>query len=185
MLNKKKIMQNKTILLPQNLKTSLFFINTDKFLVFKNLSNIKYVSVPISSSCSKKGDLLILSCNSSDSNLITQFNQFVIRVDVAIKSLNNTYRGKLTLKGLGFRITLIENKKIEFKLGFSHFIQLNIPQNLKIKTKKNFIYLESNNSVLLGNFMHKIISLKSPDSYKGKGFWYKYQEKTLKALKKK
>ena len=32
--------------------------------------------------------------------------------------------------------------------------------------------------------MDKIISLKAPDSYKGKGFWYKYQEKTLKALKK-
>lgn len=184
MLNK-KIMQSKTIMLPQNLKTSMFFINTDKFLVFKNLINIKYVSAPISSLCSKNGNLLTLSCNSSDVSLITQFNQFLIRVDVAIKSLNSTYRGKLTLKGLGFRIVLIENKKIEFKLGFSHLIQLNIPQNLKVKTKKNFIYLESNNNVLLGNFMDKIISLKAPDSYKGKGFWYKYQEKTLKALKKK
>lgn len=185
MLNEITIMQSKSILLPQNLKMSLIFINTDKFLVFKNLSNTKYVSAPLSSLCSKNDNLLTLSYNSSNADLLAEFNQFVTRVDTTIKSLNNTFRRKLTLKGLGFRITLIENKKIEFKLGFSHLIQLNIPQHLKVKVKKNFIYLESNNNVLLGNFMDKIISLKAPDSYKGKGFWYKYQEKTLKALKKK
>jgi ribosomal protein L6P/L9E len=170
MLNKIFIMQSKSILIPQNLKISLVLINTNKFLVFKNLSNIKYVSAPLSSLCSKNDNLLTLSYNSSNANLLAQFNQFVTRVDATIKSLNNTYRKKLTLKGLGFRITLIENKKIEFKLGFSHLIQLNIPQNLKVKIKKNFIFLESNNNVLLGNFMDKIISLKAPDSYKGKGF---------------
>ena len=108
MLNKIFIMQSKSILIPQNLKISLVLINTNKFLVFKNLSNIKYVSAPLSSLCSKNDNLLTLSYNSSNANLLAQFNQFVTRVDATIKSLNNTYRKKLTLKGLGFRITSIK-----------------------------------------------------------------------------
>jgi hypothetical protein len=38
---------------------------------------------------------------------------------------------------------------------------------------------------LIGNFIDKIVSLKTPDSYKGKGFWLKYEARTLKIIKKK
>lgn len=178
-------MQTKNILLPQNLKLSIFFIGADKFLIFKNLSNTRYVSVPLSVLCNKKDNVLTLVCDSKDLTVISQFNQFVTRVEIAIRTLNNTFKRKLTLKGLGFRITLIENKQVEFKLGFSHLIRLNIPQNIKVRTKKNFMFLESSDIILLGNFIYKVISLKLPDSYKGKGFWSKYQKKTLKVIKKK
>lgn len=163
-------MQTKNILLPQNLKLSILFLDANKFLIFKNLSNTRYVSVPLSVLCNKKDNVLTLVCDSKDLTIISQFNQFVTRVEIAIRTLNNTFKRKLTLKGLGFRITLIENKQVEFKLGFSHLIRLNIPQNIKVRTKKNFMFLESNDIVLLGNFIHKVISLKFPDSYKGKGF---------------
>lgn len=178
-------MQIKNILLPQNLKLSIFFIGADKFLIFKNLSNTRYVSVPLSVLCNKKDNVLTLICDSKDLTAISQFNQFVTRVEIAIRTLNNTFKRKLTLKGLGFRITLIEKKQVEFKLGFSHLIRLNIPQNIKVRTKKNFMFLESSDIILLGNFVYKVISLKLPDSYKGKGFWSKYQKKTLKIIKKK
>ena len=92
----------------------------------------------------------------------------------------------MTLKGLGYRITIIENRtKIEFKIGFSHLIRLSIPNGIKAKGKKNLLHLECKNKILLGNFVDKIVSLKLPDSYKGKGFWFKYQTKTLKIIKKK
>lgn len=163
-------MQIKNILLPQNLKISLLFLGADKFLIFKNLSNTRYVSVPLSVLCNKKDNVLTLVCDSKDFAMVSQFNQFVTRAEVAIRTLNSTFKRKLTLKGLGFRITLIENKQVEFKLGFSHLIRLNIPHNIRVRAKKNFMFLESSDLVLLGNFINKVISLKLPDSYKGKGF---------------
>lgn len=163
-------MQTKNILLPQNLKISLFFLGADKFLIFKNLSNTRYVLVPLSVLCNKKDNVLTLVSDSKDLTLISQFNQFVTRAEMAIRTLNSTFKRKLTLKGLGFRITLIENRQVEFKLGFSHLIRLNIPHNIKVRTKKNFMFLQSSDLVLLGNFINKVISLKIPDSYKGKGF---------------
>jgi ribosomal protein L6P/L9E len=36
----------------------------------------------------------------------------------------------------------------------------------------------------IGNFLKKIKNLKAPDSYKGKGFWYKNESKLLKEIKK-
>lgn len=178
-------MQTRNILLPQNLKLSLLLLGSDKFLIFQNLSNTRYVSIPLSVLSNKKDNVLTLICESKDLSDLSQFNQFVTRVEIAVRTLNTTFKRKLTLKGLGFRITLIEKKQVEFKLGFSHLIRLNIPQNIKVRTKKNFMFLESSDLVLLGNFIHKVISLKYPDSYKGKGFWSKYQKKTLKIIKKK
>lgn len=163
-------MQTRNILLPQNLKLSLLLLGSDKFLIFQNLSNTRYVSIPLSVLSNKKDNVLTLICESKDLSDLSQFNQFVTRVEIAVRTLNTTFKRKLTLKGLGFRITLIEKKQVEFKLGFSHLIRLNIPQNIKVRTKKNFMFLESSDLVLLGNFIHKVISLKYPDSYKGKGF---------------
>ena len=81
------------------------------------------------------------------------------------------YKKKLILKGLGFRCNVNEKlKSVEFKLGFSHLLNLSIPENVKMTVRKSYINIESTNNILLGNFINKIISLKRPDSYKGKGF---------------
>ena len=51
--------------------------------------------------------------------------------------------------------------------------------------QKNIISVEGSDSVVVGNFTNKIRSLKIPDSYKGKGFWYKSEKEKLKEIKKK
>jgi large subunit ribosomal protein L6 len=85
--------------------------------------------------------------------------------------LETIFKKKLVLKGLGFRMNVVENfEKIEFKLGFSHLIYITIPKTIKVKIKKNKINVEGTNKVLVGTFINKILSLKIPDCYKGKGF---------------
>lgn len=175
----------KTYTLLDGINASLMTLNSNKFLILKTNEKIRYISTPLFVLLEKKGNTLNLTCTSKDLDSITEFNQFLTRLELGLKNINNTFKRKLILKGLGFRITIFENKIIEFKLGFSHLISLKIPQNIKAKSKKNFLYLESNDNVLIGNFIDKIVSLKSPDSYKGKGFWLKYQTKTLKIIKKK
>jgi large subunit ribosomal protein L6 len=94
---------------------------------------------------------------------------------------------KILLKGLGFKAIMLENNKIlGLKIGLSHFVRvpllsdkMSLKINIKTITVKGFI------STDIGNFAERIRRLKLPDSYKGKGFWYKNENRTLKLLKKK
>jgi ribosomal protein L6P/L9E len=177
-------MQIKNIKIPHNLKISVVFVNSIRFLLLDNTFNKKYILAPRNCSFLKEDNLLKIK---SLSNF--EFKQFFNRVYFTIKNLNMVFKKRLFLKGLGYRMSLAESKKnLELKLGFSHFISLNIPDNIIVKVlskKKTKLHVESKNKVLLGNFLDRIVSLRSPDSYKGKGFWYKYQKKTLKIIKKK
>lgn len=177
----------KSILIPTDVVIEFVFINSYKFIVFKNSKNIlKYFPVPAYIKIAKIDNLLIVTCiTDSDKKLSSLSEIYLMHLKSELEKLNKTFKKKLILKGLGYRITLSENKKIELKLGFSHLIKLTIPENLRVKARKNFMSVEGNDKVLLGNFVDKIVSLKSPDSYKGKGFWFKYQKKTLKIIKKK
>lgn len=162
----------KSISIPTDVVIEFVFINSHKFIVFKNSKNIlKYFPVPAYIKIAKVDNLLTIS-SIADGNekLHSESDTFLAHLKSELEKLNRVFKKKLILKGLGYRITLSENKKLELKLGFSHLIKLNIPENIRVKAKKNFMSVEGNDKVLLGNFVDKIISLKSPDSYKGKGF---------------
>ena len=179
-------METRKINIPKSVETFTTFIGETKFLIIKNEKNSKYVLLPKFVEVCKDKEFLTLKVNSEDKVLLSKFKLFNNWLNFYLKNSETVYKKRLTLKGLGYRITVIENRtKIEFKLGFSHLIRIPIPENIRVKTKKTLLKLESTNKILLGNYADKIVSLKLPDSYKGKGFWFKYQTKTLKIIKKK
>jgi hypothetical protein len=102
----------------------------------------------------------------------------IFRVDAnAGWSLDEAMQNISVLKDLGV---------IEFKLGFSHLKKIKIPvDEISVHVQKSTLFVEGRDCVLIGNFLNKIRSLKVPDIYKGKGFWYKYQKEHLKIIKKK
>ncbi len=79
---------------------------------------------------------------------------------------------------------LAKTHTLELKLGFSNLIFVSVPSSLKIYKNKNLLTIEGYNHSLVGNFAYLIQSLRYPDSYKGKGLWYKNQEYKLKLIKK-
>ncbi len=98
-----------------------------------------------------------------------------------------TFKKKLRLKGLGFRISVdMMKRELSLKLGYSHLISLYIPDYItNIKSKKNVMLLESLDKVALGDFFKKIYDLRKADAYKGKGFSAQYEKRKLKIIKKK
>jgi large subunit ribosomal protein L6 len=83
------------------------------------------------------------------------------------------YRKELELVGVGYRVSN-NGQVIEFSLGFSHNIYLQLPDQVKIETKsernKNpLLILESSDKQLLGQVCSKIRSFRKPEPYKGKG----------------
>jgi len=83
------------------------------------------------------------------------------------------YKKTLELVGVGYRVTNTGNL-LEFSLGYTHPIFLQLPQEIKVETKsernKNpMIILESTDKQLIGQVCAKIRSFRKVEPYKGKG----------------
>jgi ribosomal protein L6P/L9E len=164
------------------------FLQGQKFLLFKTkMNSVKYFLCPEFISFNTNENNLILSLMSDKQEDIFFFDQYYSNLMLFINNLEYLVKKKLKLKGLGLKMSLSsDSKTLEFKLGFSHSILLEIPNtNINVNIQKNVISVEGVDSVEVGNFTNKIRSLKFPDSYKGKGFWYKSEKEKLKEIKKK
>ncbi len=99
-----------------------------------------------------------------------------------------TYKGyekTLELFGVGYRATL-KDKKLNLQLGYSHDINFDIPEEIKIKVEKQTILKISGiDKQLVGSVVSKIKSLRPPEPYKGKGIKEKGQYVLRKEGKKK
>jgi large subunit ribosomal protein L6 len=86
--------------------------------------------------------------------------------------VSKNFTTTLILQGVGYRGAIVANKLI-LNLGYSHTIELKIPENISIIIVKNTILkLTSCNKSKLGLFASKIRSFRPPEPYKGKGIRY-------------
>ena len=97
-----------------------------------------------------------------------------------VVGVSEGYVKKLELVGVGFRGRK-QGNLIEFALGYTHNIFLQLPKEIKVETKsernKNpLIILESCDKQLLGQVCSKIRSFRKPEPYKGKGIKFVGEE---------
>ena len=90
-----------------------------------------------------------------------------------VTGVSEGYRKTLELVGVGYRVNNNGNI-LEFSLGFTHPIFLQLPAEIKVETKternKNpMIILESVDKQLMGQVCAKIRSFRKVEPYKGKG----------------
>jgi large subunit ribosomal protein L6 len=170
-----------------NPKLQVYFIilKGNKFLFIKDYN--KYFKIPSNLNCVLENETLILKTqglHTKDHSLLLLVYNSILNY---LKRVLNPVKKTLKLKGLGFRINVLKDLGIiEFKLGFSHLKKLKVPfDKVNVIVQKNTISVEGVDNVWIGNFLNKIRSLKEPDIYKGKGFWYKYQKESFKVIKKK
>lgn len=167
---------------------SLKFIYTknEKFLVLKNKNNFFYIiKIPTFLSVKKEKSFLVFNLVSYYKISYKIFLNFKNLLFYIIKSFNKKYKKILIIKGLGMRIKyLLKTNSLELKLGFTNLIYVSVPLNLKIYKNKNLLTIEGSDHSLVGNYAYLIQSLRYPDSYKGKGIWYKNQNYKLKIVKK-
>ena len=97
-------------------------------------------------------------------------------VNNMVVGVSQGYRKEMELVGVGYRVSN-QGNLIEFSLGYTHSIFLQLPPEVKVETKsernKNpYISLESADKQLLGLICAKIRSFRKPEPYKGKGILY-------------
>ena len=106
-------------------------------------------------------------------------------INNAIIGSSKGYEKILELVGVGYRAALKENK-LNLQLGFSHDVNFNIPDGIKISVEKQTtIKISGFDKQKVGMVVSKIKSLRLPEPYKGKGIREKGQYILRKEGKKK
>lgn len=78
---------------------------------------------------------------------------------------------KLEIEGVGFNAQ-VNGDKLVMKLGFSHPIEYQAPEGIKIEVKKNLITVSGIDKQSVGQAAAEIREFKKPEPYKGKGIHY-------------
>ena len=87
----------------------------------------------------------------------------------AIIGITTGYSKTLELSGVGYRAAL-KGKQLNLQLGFSHDINFDIPDGVKISVEKqNIIKISGSDKQEVGSIASKIKSFRPPEPYKGKG----------------
>lgn len=97
-------------------------------------------------------------------------------VNNMVVGVSQGYKKEMELVGVGYRVSN-QGNIIEFALGYTHPIFIQLPKEIKVETKsernKNpYICLESCDKQLLGLVCAKIRSFRKPEPYKGKGILF-------------
>ena len=90
-------------------------------------------------------------------------------INNAIIGTSKGYQKILELSGVGYRAALKGNV-LNLQLGFSHDINFDIPEGLKIQVEKqNILKISGTDKQQVGMVSSEIKSLRPPEPYKGKG----------------
>jgi large subunit ribosomal protein L6 len=78
---------------------------------------------------------------------------------------------QLELNGVGYRMNLQGNKLV-MALGFSHPVEMNIPEGLEAKIENNVLTISGIDKQQVGQLAAVIKKKRPVEPYKGKGFRY-------------
>ncbi len=95
----------------------------------------------------------------------TLLNNMVVGVDKGFEK-------KLEINGVGYRAA-VQGKVLNLALGFSHPVDIDIPEGIEIKVEKNTnLSIKGYDKQLVGDLSALIRSKRPPEPYKGKGVKY-------------
>jgi len=104
-----------------------------------------------------------------------------------VVGVSEGYKKELELVGVGYRAEA-KGQNLEMSLGFSHEINILLPNEVKVETKTErranpIITLTCIDKQLIGHVAAKIRSLRPPEPYKGKGIKFVGEQLRRKAGK--
>ena len=88
-----------------------------------------------------------------------------------VLGVSEGFEKKLEVVGVGYRVAA-DKKKVTLSLGYSHPIELPIPEGLEVKVEKNTIAVSGADKRAVGQFAAVIREQRKPEPYKGKGVKY-------------
>jgi large subunit ribosomal protein L6 len=89
-----------------------------------------------------------------------------------VKGVTDGFVKKLEIQGVGFKAA-VQGKVVNLALGFSHPVNYNIPEQVKVTVEENTkLTIEGPDKMLVGKVASEIRAYYPPEPYKGKGVRY-------------
>jgi len=88
-----------------------------------------------------------------------------------IEGVTKGFEKKLVVEGVGFK-SEVQGNNLVLDIGFSHKVNVSIPEGLTVTAEKNEITITGIDKDLVGQFTAEIRAKKKPEPYKGKGIRY-------------
>ncbi len=78
---------------------------------------------------------------------------------------------ELEIHGVGYRAE-VTGSKLRLALGFSHPVEMAVPEGLLVAVRENRIRIEGTSRESVGQFAANVRRIRPPEPYKGKGIRY-------------
>lgn len=86
------------------------------------------------------------------------------------------YKKELEIIGVGYRFN-VSGKKITVNAGYSHPVELEVPEGLTVEAPSNTeLNVSGIDKCLVGEFSAVVRKVRPPEPYKGKGIRYKNEQ---------
>ena len=115
---------------------------------------------------------LIVSLKNQTRNTRALHGLYRTLVNNMVIGVSEQFQRNLTLNGVGYRAA-VQGKSIVLNLGYSHPVEMEIPEGITIAVTKNTqINLKACDKEQLGLFASRIRAWRVPEPYKGEGIIY-------------
>jgi len=88
-----------------------------------------------------------------------------------VLGVTDGFAKELEIQGVGYRAD-VAGKRLKLALGFSHPVEVAIPEGLGVSVENNRIRIEGPNRQAVGQFASEVRAIRPPEPYKGKGVRY-------------
>ena len=90
-----------------------------------------------------------------------------------IEGVTSGFTKTLEITGVGYRAN-VQGKNLKLQLGYSHDVDIAVPEGIEIKTPDNTtIEISGNDKQKVGQIAAEIRQWRKPEPYKGKGIKYR------------
>lgn len=114
---------------------------------------------------------LSIAPKSMGGNSSAIWGTWVSHIKNMISGVNKEFEKRLLIEGVGYKAE-VKGKEIILNVGFSHPVNLAIPDGIVVVSDKNGIKVSGIDKEKVGDFTAKIRATKKPEPYKGKGLRY-------------
>ena len=118
-----------------------------------------------------KDDIITLSPNNNSLFSKALWGTSASHIINMVRGVNELYKKQLIIEGVGYKAEKTGGKII-LSIGFSHPVEVKIPEDLNVTIEKNVISILGPSKETFGQFAASIRSNKKPEPYKGKGIRY-------------
>ena len=89
-----------------------------------------------------------------------------------VTGVTDGFTKKLLINGVGYRAA-VQGKTLNLKLGYSHDVNIDVPEGIEVKTPDNTtVEISGSDKQKVGQLAAEIRRWRKPEPYKGKGIKY-------------